>query len=60
MGRVHPTHRGHPHRGVRRAGKSLFCHRPPVGEHEGGGLRGNREGVLEDGMGEVHRGVAQP
>lgn len=60
MGRVHPPQRGHPHPGVRRAGKSLLVHRLSVGECEGVGLRGDREGVFENRVGEVHRGVAQP
>lgn len=55
MGRVHPAQRGHPHPGVVRARKEIFGERSAVVEHEQIRLRGDREGVLEHGMSEVHR-----
>jgi hypothetical protein len=59
MGRVHPSQRRHPHPGVGRARKGIFGELSAVGEHERIRLGGDREGVLEHRMREVHRGVAQ-
>ncbi len=57
MCRVHSLQRGDPHPGI--PGKDMFRNRQPVREHEWLGLRGNGEGVFEDRVGKVHRGVAQ-
>lgn len=59
VGCVHSAQRGHPHRGVGRVGAMLFCQLSAVGKHERVRLRRDREGILEDRIGEIHRGVAQ-
>lgn len=57
--RVHPAQGSQPHRGVGQASEWRFRHQLAACEHEGFLPCGDREGVFEDGVGEIHRGVAQ-
>jgi hypothetical protein len=60
MRRAHPAQRSYPHRGVRCLGEDLFRHRLSVRKREGVGFRDDGEGIFENCVSEVHRGVAQP